>query len=259
MQPGAPTYGDYSHIRWESPPLGINGEGRVSPLVGVIQTVSTVIGPDGQTIVWNHVAKTKAGHDAMELAPVNPHTTSLEARDCVDCHGNSVAMGFGLDNGQYDSNPAEARFADVMDIDGNIVSKFTQPQIQAIKGLHHDFMQLLDLDGNQVQTIDSHWPNSMPLTKEQRDKLSRKGTCLACHQDIPKGSIPIRMLGKIAEVAKLSFTSEEAHGDLLRQNNVLISWIKALGIVAIILCIPLIILAIIHRKKIVMFVKRFRG
>ena len=50
MQPGAPTYGDYSHTRWESPPLGINGEGRVTPLVGVIQTVSTVIGEDGETI-----------------------------------------------------------------------------------------------------------------------------------------------------------------------------------------------------------------
>ncbi|HBA13483.1 MAG TPA: hypothetical protein DCW98_05840, partial [Bacteroidales bacterium] len=70
MQPGAPTYGDYSHIRWENAPLGINGEGRVSPLVGVIQTVSTVIDKDGETVVWNRVAQTEAGYNAIELAPL---------------------------------------------------------------------------------------------------------------------------------------------------------------------------------------------
>lgn len=30
-QPGAPTSWDYSHVRWENPPLGVNGEGRVTP------------------------------------------------------------------------------------------------------------------------------------------------------------------------------------------------------------------------------------
>lgn len=47
MQPGG-SIGDYSHARWEEPILGINGEGRVAPLVGVIQTVGTVIAPNGE-------------------------------------------------------------------------------------------------------------------------------------------------------------------------------------------------------------------
>lgn len=259
MQPGAPTYGDYSHVRWENPPLGVNGEGRVTPLVGVIQTVSTIIGEDGKVLTWNHVAKTKAGYDAMELAPLNPHTTSLESRECADCHGNMTAMGYGIDGGRYDSEPQVTRYADAVDENGENISNYTQAQISAIKGLHGDFMQLLNKEGKQMQTIDSHWPTSMPLTTAQRDVLSRDGTCLACHQDIPDGSIPIRMLGKIAEVANLSFASEEAHEQLLRENNVLISWVKAGGIVCCILLIPLLIIGYIKRKKIFEAIKRIKG
>lgn len=259
MQQGAPTYGDYSHVRWENPPLGVNGEGRVTPLVGVIQTVSTVIGEDGKVITWNHVAKTKAGYDAMELAPLNPHTTSLESRECADCHGNTAAMGYGIDNGIYDSEPQKTRYADAVDENGDNISKYTQAQISAIAELHGDFMQLLDSEGNQKQTIDSHWPTSMPLTSAQREILSRSGTCLACHQDIPDGSIPIRMLGKIAEVANLSFASGEAHEQLLRENNILISWVKAGGILCCVLLIPVLIIGYIKRKKIIEIFKRVKG
>ena len=251
MQDGLSTRGDYSHIRWENAPLGINGEGRVTPLVGVIQTVSTVIDKQGKVVAWNQVAKTQEGYNAMELAPVNPHTTSLESRECADCHGNTTAMGLGIDQGQYDASPEEPRYADVVGVDGKNVSQFTQAQIAAIKGLHGDFMQIVNEKGEQVQTVDSHWPTSMPLTAEQRNKLARGGTCMACHQDIPDGAIPIRMLGKIAEITNLSFASDEAHGALLQENNLLISWVKALGIV--LLCISLIvgIAAFFVRKKII--------
>ena len=47
MQKGG-SAGDYSHARFEEPILGINGEGRVTPLVGVIQTVGTVIDEKGK-------------------------------------------------------------------------------------------------------------------------------------------------------------------------------------------------------------------
>lgn len=259
LQSGAPTYGDYSHVRWENPPLGINGEGRVTPLVGVIQTVSTVIGEDGRVIAWNQVAKTKAGYDAMELAPLHPHTTSRESRECADCHGNATAMGYGIDQGRYDAEPATPRYADVVDANGENMSHYTQAQISAIKELHGDFMQLLNSEGRQMQTIDTHWPGSMPLTASQRDLLSRGGTCMACHQDIPDGSVPIRMLGKVAEVAQLSFASEEAHGQLLRENNVLISWVKAIAILCGILLIPVVILVYIKRKKWAEILRRMKG
>lgn len=247
MQPGAPTYGDYSHMRWENPPLGINGEGRVTPLVGVIQTVGTVIGPDGKTIVWNRVAKTADGYDAIELAPLNPHTTSKASRDCSDCHGNQIAMGFGLDGGIYDDEPHTARFADVVTADAENVSHFTRAQISAIKDLHSDFMQLLDAEGKQVQTIDTHWPTSMPLTVAQRDRLARGGTCMACHKDIPNGSIPMKMLGKVAKVSNLSFASADEHAHLLRENNILIAWIKMIAIICGLLAIPVVVVCYIKR------------
>jgi hypothetical protein len=256
-QPGAPTYGDYSHIRWENAPLGVNGEGRVSPLVGVIQTVSTVIDKDGKTVVWNNVAKTQEGYNAIELAPLNPHTTSLKSRECVDCHGNPVAAGYGIDGGIYDAKPGTPRYADVVDAEGNNVSKYTQAQIAAISELHGDFMQLLTLDGKQVQTIDTHWPTSVPLTQSQRDLLTRKNACIACHQDIPKGTIPNRMLTKIAEIAKLSFATPEEHTSLLHSNNLMIAWIKALGVVGLIVMAGIIVLAVIKRKQLASFWKKF--
>ncbi len=231
MMPGAEVTGDYSHVRWENPPLGINGEGRVSPLTGVIQMVSTVIGPDGKTIVSNRVAKTSDGMNAMELAPLQPHTASRNSRDCTECHGNSVAAGYGMEKGEHDAQPEEVRFADVVDANGQNVSKFTKEQIHAIKGLHGDFMAILNKDGKQVQLVDSHWPDSMPLTPHQREKLVRTGTCIACHQDIPDGSIPMVMLQQIGKVVGMEFASPEAHDSLLWQNNLLIAWIKAVGIV----------------------------
>lgn len=250
MQAGAPTYGDYSHMRWENPPLGNNGEGRVTPLVGVIQTVGTVIGPDGKTIAWNRVAKTAAGYDAIELAPLNPHTTSKASRECADCHGNLQAMGYGMDGGLYDADPAVTRYADVVDTDAGNVSRYTQPQISAIKDLHGDFMQLLSADGRQVQTIDTHWPTSMPLTADQLERLSRGGTCMACHQDIPNGSIPMKMLGQVAKVANLSFASADDHAHLLRENNILIAWIKMIAIIGGLVAIPVVIVCIRKRKAI---------
>ena len=74
-------HGDYSHIRWENAPLGVNGEGRY-PHWSADQTVSTVIDRGRRTVVWNNVAKTAAGYNAIELAPLNPHTTSLKSK-CV--------------------------------------------------------------------------------------------------------------------------------------------------------------------------------
>ena len=255
MVQGASTRGDYSHIRWENPPLGINGEGRVSPLTGVIQTVSTVIGKDGKVLSWNNVAKIPQGYSATEMAPLQPHTISLESRDCSDCHGNAAAMGLGIDKGIYDAEPDKARYADAVDMEGNNISKFTKAQIVAIKGLHGDFMQIINENGEQVQTVDSHWPTSMSLTVEQRDVLSRGGTCTACHKDIPNGSIPIRMLGKIAEITHLSFASEDAHGALLQQNNLLISWVKAGGIIVLILLVPVVIICFIKHKVILAYLK----
>ena len=247
MQQGTPG-GGYQHTRSENPPLGINGEGRVSPLVGVIQTVFSVVDQDKKLLHEDIVARTPQGYKALEMATSNPHTTSLESRECAECHGSSMTIGYGTNEGVYDTLPRTLRLMDAVDLHGEGISKHSVEQISQIKDLGGEFMQILSAEGKQLLTVDSHWPTSMPLTAEQRSKLARKGTCSACHQDIPEGAIPIRMLGKIAEIADLDFATEEAHGKLLRQNNLLISWVKAGGIVLIIIFISVLLIA---RKKVV--------
>lgn len=58
-------------------------------------TVSTISRPDGKTVQWNHVAKAAEGYSAIELQPVQPHTVSLKACECSECHGDEVAAGYG--------------------------------------------------------------------------------------------------------------------------------------------------------------------
>ena len=249
MQQGTPS-GSYQHTRSENPPLGINGEGRVTPLVGVIQTVFSVVDKDENLLKEDIVARTPQGYKALEMATSNPHSTSLESRECSECHGNSMSIGYGTNEGAYDSIPRTLRMMDVVDADGKGISKFTIEQISQIKDLGGEFMQILNSEGKQLLTVDSHWPGSMPLTVEQRNKLARKGTCASCHQDIPDGNIPMRMLNKIAQIANIEFVTEEAHGDLLRQNNQLISWVKAGGIIFIVLLIPFLFLVLKKREYI---------
>jgi len=159
-------------------------------------------------------------------------------------------MGYGVDGGAYDSRPDMVRYADVVDADGENISGNTRPQIAAIADLHGDFMQLLTAGGKQLMTIDSHWSTSMPLTGEQRQKLTRGGTCIACHRDIPNGSIPIKILGKIAQVANLSFAPSNAHSKLLRENNILIAWVKVIGLFMLVISVAISPILWIKRKKI---------
>lgn len=57
------------------------------------------------------------------------------------------------------------------------------------------------------------------------------------------------MLGRMAEVLDLDFASPQAHADLLRENNILISWVKGLAIVAGILALPVLIWFIRRRRN----------
>ncbi|MGB1015921.1 MAG: cytochrome C, partial [Nannocystaceae bacterium] len=47
-----------SYLRWEDPALGVNGEGRVSPIVPGCQVSATIIGPDGEEILRNNLFRT---------------------------------------------------------------------------------------------------------------------------------------------------------------------------------------------------------
>ena len=76
------------YLRWENPVLGINGEGRVSPIIPGCQQITTVIGPDGKPIVLNKIWRTTAnlensgpeGQRGIDMAPAAPHTRAWQAR-----------------------------------------------------------------------------------------------------------------------------------------------------------------------------------
>lgn len=174
MQQGAPTQGDYSHARWEEPVLGINAEGRVTPLVGVIQTTATVVNEKGKVVLLNHVAKRNTdGMLTIDMQPLNPHTTTRAARACSECHLNTKTMGFGMNAGDVGSDPQKPVYLGIKGKDGQPIAKQNSaPQIEAVKNLNTgDYMTILDKAGNQVMEVGPHFARSKPLSKQQRDSL----------------------------------------------------------------------------------------
>jgi RNase P subunit RPR2 len=92
-----------SYTRWEEPMLGINGEGRVTPLAPGCQPSVTIIGEDGKPILVNHIYKLEAGLErsavgqlAIDMSPTQPHTSTKNARSCESCHATQKALGLGI-------------------------------------------------------------------------------------------------------------------------------------------------------------------
>ncbi|MDA1180400.1 MAG: cytochrome C, partial [Planctomycetota bacterium] len=133
-----------SYERWEEPMLGINGEGRVTPLAPGCQVSVTLIGEDGKTLLSNHIFKTMAdsegggadGQLSIDMSPTQPHTMTKNARTCESCHASSKALGLGIGS----TRPwNEEHFVDLETVDGQILSKNAQPQMAAIENLDHDW------------------------------------------------------------------------------------------------------------------------
>ena len=66
----------------------------------------------------------------------------------------------------------------------------------------------------------------------------------------------MKMLGQVAKFANLSFAQADEHAHLLRENNILIAWIKMFAIIGGIIAIPVAIVCILKRKKIVAKIRR---
>ena len=184
-----------SYLRWEDPVLGINGEGRVTPLMPGCQVVYTVIDTEGKTIAHNVIARSpdeaaQLGQDliplAIDMAPAQPHSTLPEARSCESCHNNPKTLGYGIDKGIYQAHYAEDIIADLTDPrTGKPLAKNYQVQIPAIPDLTFDWSQIVDpKTGKQVATVGSHWPLSRSLPQEMRDNMDRSGLCMGCHKEM---------------------------------------------------------------------------
>ena len=175
-----------SYLRWEEPTLGINGEGRVSPLMPGCQVITTVIDKDGNTVAHNETWMTPdaGGTKGLDHAAVQPHTAGRNARTCESCHDNPKALGYGISDGRFMKGYEDGFYVDLETAQGQIIPQQTQYQSQPIPSLDHDLSQIVTRDGKQLVTVGSHWPLTSPLPQEMREKMERTGLCMGCHQNM---------------------------------------------------------------------------
>ncbi|MCG8564101.1 MAG: hypothetical protein MI747_03370, partial [Desulfobacterales bacterium] len=185
-----------SYLRWEDPVLGINGEGKVSPLMPGCQISYTVIGSRGQTLIQNHIADNpgeakELGQEhiplAIDMAPVQPHTAQRKARTCENCHVNMKTAGLGIGGGTFMLRQAEDVVEDLIDAKtGQVIPKRYSIQIPAIKKLTFDWSQIVTREGKQLATVGTHWPMSRAFNKEELNGFLRAGACMGCHTAMSK-------------------------------------------------------------------------
>lgn len=148
-----------SYLRWEEPALGINGEGHVTPLMPGCQIVYTVIDRKGKAVALNRLAKSpdeqaELGQeripDAIDMAPVQPHSAQRKARACESCHNNPKAMGYGISGGVFQAHYSEDIVEDLIDQkNGEPIPGRHQIQIPAIPGLDYNWSTIIK-DSQQV-------------------------------------------------------------------------------------------------------------
>ena len=224
-----------SFLRWENPPLSQNGEGRVSPTIPGCQTTVTVIGKDGKALLQNHIFKIpnvegagEEGQNAIDMAPIQPHTISKESRSCESCHTTKKAMGMGIMGSSVTKDPSINTITDIMTASGKVLPTIVDEQIPAIANLHYDYSKFLDENGTQLQTVGHHWKLSGPLSKAQRDKLDRSGVCFSCHLSIPNGNLGISAISHMAEMADINIDNK-IHHKILNKSIEISAWTQVLG------------------------------
>ena len=172
-----------SYLRWETPVLGINGEGRVSPMMPGCQVITTVIDADGNTVAHNETWMTPEGK-GLDHAAVQPHTAGRQARSCESCHDNPKALGYGIEDGRFLVGYDKGFVVDLETNLGQTIPQRTQYQSQPIPSLDHDLSQIVTRDDEQLVSVGSHWPLTGPLPASMRAKMERSGLCMGCHQNM---------------------------------------------------------------------------
>jgi hypothetical protein len=210
-----------SYLRWEDPVLGINGEGRVTPLMPGCQVVYTVIDREGKTIALNQVAKSEdeqaeLGQSrtplAIDMAPVQPHSAQRIARTCESCHNNPKSMGYGIAGGVFQTRYVEDIVEDLIDQKtGQPIPKPGNYQIQIPKIADMDFdWSTIIKDDQQVQTVGTHWPLSRSLPKAMRDGMERTGLCMGCHREMSNTEL-------WSKVAQPGVLNDQQHIEMLNK------------------------------------------
>jgi hypothetical protein len=183
-KPGDISIENRSFLRWESPILGVNLKGKVSPLVPGCQVFYTFIDENGEIKALNKVYKTSTGHNSPTLAPLQPHSISLVSRTCEECHTNPKTIGYGTGNSRSAGKLLgdSPLFQDLSKgVYGDIPDAETGSwQVPRIEEFPYAVDQLVTRSG--VQTQNMPLPEDAPLSEEQRERVEREGVCIACHR-----------------------------------------------------------------------------
>ena len=244
-----------SFLRWEDPALSQNGEGRISPTVPGCQTTITVIGKDGKALLQNHIYKIpnvegakEEGQNAIDMAPLQPHTIQKTPRSCESCHSTPKALGYGITGSQTIKDPSINTVVDIMSADGKIMPTIVDEQIPSIPNLHVDYSKFLDENGTQLQTVGHHYKLSGPLTKEQIDKTDRRDVCIACHQNIPDGTLAVSAMTHIAKMADIHI-NKKVHANILEKLLSIGAWVQIGSVIFVIIIFIWIIYRLFFKKK----------
>ena len=229
-----------SYLRWENPPLGQNGEGRISPVIPGCQVTLTVIGKDGKALLENHIFKLKnvenngtvsvpkEGVNSIVMSPVNPHTITKKGRSCESCHDSAKALGYGINGGKYFADQSKTTIVDLMTADKKVLPHKVDEQIPAIPNLKDDYSRFIDKNGTQLQTVGNHWKLSQALDNETRAKVDRRGVCMSCHQEMPKGDLAVSLMVHAAKYANVNIDND-MHHTILHKSLLLSAWVQVLG------------------------------
>ena len=157
-------FGEYNA---KLPSLGMRTEGDKSEVIpvapGMILTIdkSTYTDDADNSTIFHRL-----------YAPVAPHTTTKEVRDCKSCHNSSLALGYGEGKLEYEI------------VDGKGKWSFDPLyQRDANDGLPADaWIDFLQTRTGKVATRS----NVLPLNIEQQQAILTVGACLTCHDDNSK-------------------------------------------------------------------------
>jgi len=244
-----------SYLRWEDPPLVVNGESRVSPAIPGCQTTVTVKDSTGQVTLLNHIFKIKhvegageEGQNAIDMSPLHPHTVQLKARSCESCHADPKAMGYGINAGEFYSDPSQNIVMDLVDSSGQPLAMQIDTQFNAIENLNHDWSTIIDSSGKQVQTVGHHFSGSRPFNAEELAKIDRRGVCASCHQTIPDQDIAIDLLSHVAKYSDGAIDSDD-HSQILNKSIRVSAWVQVILVILAIIGAVMSLKFVINRKR----------
>ena len=248
---GGEVHEQRSYLRWEDPPLVVNGEHRISPAIPGCQTTVTVKGSDGKMKLLNHIFKIpnvegagEEGQLGIDMAPLQPHTIQTKARSCESCHSNPKSFGYGINSGELYYSPDTNFVQDLLDADMRPIAKDVDTHFTAIPNLSMDWSRFLDEDGNQLQTVGHHFSGSRPLNKDELLKLDRRGVCLSCHQTVPDKDLAVDLMHHVAEFGHVDIDND-THQNILNKSVKLSAWVQ------IILSVLGVIFLVVLARKLV--------